>query len=261
MLAKLLRKRVVAIFWDVYPGSFVGVGRGMNLFAQKLYTFLETGLLKVCDKVLLPSTDYQAHAQSIGLSNTEILPLWPFTVPQKPLTALREPSGDKVLHIGFAGTVNPLRGLPEAILNLARSADCHIHMHLFTATAVEIPSDAQPKNLTLTHHGFINQNVLVETLRTLDAGLVCLSKAYLEPAFPSKIVSNICSGIPIIYSGPKALGLSKFLKRHNVGMTVGNTEHTGLYEAIRSIKHSFTASQKSAITELSLNEDKLDKIL
>lgn len=260
LLAKILRKRVIAIFWDVYPGSFVGVGRGMGAFAQKVYTFLETGLLKMCDKVLLPTTDYENYTKTIGLSNTEIFPLWPFTTQQTPFTSLREPS-DKILHIGFAGTVNPLRGIEAAILKVANHSDCHVHMHLFTAKPLALAVESLPKNLTLTHHGFIDQNVLVETLRTLDAGLVCLNKAYLEPAFPSKIVSNICSGIPIIYSGPRGVALSKFLKKHNVGITVEDKESGSLYEEIQSIKHGFAAAQASAIMELNLNEVKLDQIL
>lgn len=258
IIAKLTGTKIVIILWDIYPESFLNYKKRKGTFIFRLYSLLEKRALRWADLVLLPSVDYQKSAELIGLNNTNIFPLWPFTDILEPRT---ERTDSNALHIGFAGTLNPIRGLPHAIDKLGTSYDGPLVLHLFSAERLNISHCDIPKNIKLIQHGFVDQDVLVARLRQLDAGLVCLNPEFDQPAFPSKIVSYIASGIPIIYSGVKSNGISTFLETHHVGISLTDERTINFEKELRLIKSSFAEYQKSALSYLALSEEKIAQIL
>ena len=258
IIAKLMRTKIVVIFWDAYPESFVSLGGWKNSVALRVYALLERRILRAADTVLLPSEDYTEHAQKIGLKNYIIMPLWPFSPIASPITVRKDPNA---LHIGFAGALNPIRGFADAIQSLGAAHAGKIVLHLYSSSKLETDARGLPKNIEIVEHGFVEQSLLVTELRQLDAGLVCLNPSFDLPAFPSKIVSYVSSGIPVIYSGPQSTGISSFLEKHRVGVCLSSSMPGDLENQLLSMKSDFTENQVNALSYLALTEGKLAQIL
>ena len=256
LIAKLTLTKVVVILWDVYPESFISFKKQKHKTIFTIYAALEKSILRAADLVLLPSEDYKEAAQNIGIKKGVIFPLWPFSTIVEPITKRKDP---KALHIGFAGSLNPIRGLPDAIQNLGARYLGNITLHLYSSGKFDVTEEELPQNIKVVEHGFIDQNLLVSELRQLDAGLVCLNPSFDQPAFPSKIISYVSSGIPVIYHGPELLGVSSFLERYCVGISLSSSSN--LASEILSVKSNFTENQKKALSYLELTEEKLAQIL
>lgn len=258
LIAKLTRTKIVVIFWDAYPASFLFFGKHKNTALIKLYKRLEERILRAADMVLLPSQDYVAHAQSIGLKHCNIFPLWPFLPTQTPITKRKDPTR---LHIGYAGVLNTIRGFPDAVQNLGACYSGSIVLHVFSAEWLDLGSRELPKNIEIVEHGYVDQNLLVSELRQLDAGLVCLHPEFGLPAFPSKIISYITSGLPVIYSGPKLTGVCSFLEENKVGICLASLADRDLENELLLLKADFETHQTRALADLELSLARLGQIL
>jgi len=258
LIAKLTGTKVVIIFWDIYPRSALFFGKHKNTVLVRLYQNLEERILQAADLVLLPSQDYVAHAQSIGLEQYEIFPLWPFLPKRAPITKRKDPTR---LHIGYAGMLNDIRGIPDAVQMLGACYSGDITLHIFSPERLKLGAQKVPDNIEIAEHGYVDQNLLVTELMQLDAGLVCLHPQFDLPAFPSKIISYITSGLPVIYSGPKSTAIREYLEKNKVGICLSPTKSVDLGKELIGLKANFTESQTCALASLELTKERLDKIL
>ena len=254
ILAKLTGTKIVVFVWDIYPESYIAYRTRKFRTLFKVYAFLERRLLKSADVVLLPTTDYVAIAAKIGIKHPVMFPVWPFTETLRPDTARKDPDA---LHIGFAGAVNVLRGLPEAITRLGAIKHSNIVLHIWSADEFDAADLALTKNLRIEVHGFVDQSALVQEIRGLDAGLACLSTGFNQPAFPSKIISYISSGIPVIYCGPELAAVSSFLDEFGVGVSLPAQGDIDLEAALSAVTTGFAEHQKAALAYLALTDEKL----
>lgn len=257
LLGRLFGKRVKAIYWDSYPESFHAFSAAARVPLRLLpYRLAERALLRLCHRVYVPNPDYDAQVRRAGLRATGYLPLWPFTPRLDPT----EGGGAARLQLGFAGAVNPIRGLPGALDRLAAAgvrADVHVYG---SRSPLDLRQDTADK-LTVIMHGRVDQHDLTEKLRQLDAGLVTLHPAFRLPAFPSKIVSYISSGLPIVYIGPSQPALEAFLRDTGVGLTIGLQDRPDLARSLAQLRAGFGAAQTRALEAIELNEARLAEIL
>ncbi len=254
MLAKLTGAKIVVFMWDIYPDSYIAYRTRKFRTLFRVYAFLERRLLKSADVVLLPSKDYAPVAEKIGIKHPALFPVWPFTEPLRPDTKRKDPDA---LHIGFAGAVNVLRGLPEAITRLGAIRHTNIVLHIWSADTFDVAALAPMKNLRIIVHGFVDQSALIQQIRGLDAGLACLSAEFDQPAFPSKIISYISSGIPVIYCGPELAAVSAFLEEFGVGVSLPAQGEMNLEAALLAVTTDFPEHQQAALAYLALTDEKL----
>ncbi len=254
IIAKLAGAKIVVFMWDIYPASYISHRNHKFRTLFKLYGLLERRILKTADVVFLPSQDYAAIATKIGVKRPVIFPVWPFTERLIPDTARKDPDA---LHIGFAGAVNVLRGLPEAIARLGAVTHTNIVLHVWTADKFDVDALALRENLRIVVHDFVDQATLIQQIRGLDAGLACLSVGFEQPAFPSKIASYISSGIPVIYCGPALAGVSSFLQDFGVGVSLPTQGDIDLEAELSMVTTNFADHQQAALAHLALTDEKL----
>lgn len=259
--ARLLGKRVKSIFWDSYPASFT-VLKPPSVRARLLclYRFCESSLLRSCHQVLLPSPDYDCNVKSMGVTNTAYLPLWPIVAPTIPDRDQPRQS-DGALHIVFTGAANPIRGLQNAIDILGQNTQTPIVLHLFGRQFPQLETDRGPGTITIRHHGFVEPDIIGTQISQMDAGLVSLHPDFDLPAFPSKIVSYISTGLPILYIGPQQLALQHFLESTKIGLVANSETIANLDADLSAIRHTLTLAQAKALKELNLTEDKIACLL
>lgn len=260
LFARLLRKRVVVFLWDIYPDAITEAGRPLPRFAASLLGWIERRVLGAADRVLVPSADYLAHPTVARIRQTEVFPLW---LPQgeaaiSPSAAM--PGG--ALRIGVAGQINPLRDIAAAAAALAQAAAGPVELNIFSRDPFPSPGAAPlPGSVRVTHHGFLAPDRLRTAFAALDAGLVSLTPRFTLPAFPSKILTYVAAGLPVIYHGPNAPALEALLERTGVGFSLRSGGASGLSERIAVIRSGFAARQTAFFRETGLDWGRLEGIL
>lgn len=245
--AKLMRRRVVAIAWDIYPHSFDFPHQRLPLPLWLLLKWIETCLFKIVDRVVVPTADYQEAPILRDLSNISILPIWPTVEAEPPV----EPANDGVLSIVFGGQINPIRGVESALERIASATKETVVAHIFSQDALTEPSGGWPDNLRIKMHSFTSPKTYRELAKSMDAGLVSLHEKFPLPALPSKLNEYVLFGIPVIYVGPELFALESLIVETGVGVVL-KTEipSRDIAHTVRTIRSGFVKSQYSFIGKI-----------
>lgn len=257
--ARLRGKRVAVIYWDSYPESFNALERRKSRVGSLLFGAVERWLLRRCDVLLPPSEDYLPHLHKL-LPGVEarVLRMWMFT----PVTGPIQPDrGDAPVEIGFAGAVNPIRGLDHAVRRISEAMAGPISFHTYGRTAPKLGLPATGARVTHVHHGFIPPDAIMERLAGHDFGLVSLHPGFPLPAFPSKTLSYVGAGLPILYVGPELPDYQALLAELGIGITLGPAGPADLAALAERLRDAMTEAQTRALEKLALDEAQLDKIL
>lgn len=223
--AKLLRRKIIALIWDFYPASTRVARNITNPVLLWAYSMVEGTAYRLADIIYVPTSDYAAYEALDGYRNVRQLPLWP-------CDALRSPSGDMpvtdAIHLAFAGQINAIRSLDKAVTTALSSNRGKLILHLFSQDGAP---DALAKlaavedNLEIRHHGFVDPSALQDMLGRMDFGLIPIDVDFQLPAFPSKALTYLAAGLPIIYDGPAMPGLESVLDEYKIGMTLLQFSH------------------------------------
>ncbi|MBB1020059.1 glycosyltransferase family 4 protein [Dietzia sp. E1] len=218
ILAKLMGKTVVSYIWDIYPESTIAAGGLRNPFTRLMYGVTEKIGIGLSDLVLVPSDDYLDSLHS-SRHKTWVHPLWPVSSARSVESRDSNASPAKIV---FAGQINSIRGIGPAIIRLACMYPA-VQLQLDVFSKDRLPDDlsagqALPGNLLVNHKGFRPQKELEVQLPEYDFGLVAISDEFPLPAFPSKALTYMMAGLPIIYSGPHQAALVSTIKSLDLGL-------------------------------------------
>lgn len=95
----------------------------------------------------------------------------------------------------------------------------------------------------------------------MDAGLVCLDPRFTFPAMPSKILAYVTAGLPVVFRGPPAPALRRFLAETGVGISVAEDGAGDLGARIRALRANFAPRQRAFLDATRLEWDRLAEIL
>lgn len=258
LFGRVTGKRLCAIYWDSYPESFTGLGRSRPNWLLKPYGWLERALLRLCHTILPPSRDYLPHLEALGLAKrARILPIWPFTDIRPTIQIPERP----VVEIGFAGAINIIRGMDHALRTISETTERRIELHTYGREPPRPPDGYDSDRITIHHHGFIPQDEIMERLANHDFGLVSLHPEFSLPAFPSKSVSYICAGLPILYVGPSLPDFENLVVESNVGLVLKPDIKVDLKVRSKALREDFGIAQKKFLDHVDLDGEKIAKIL
>lgn len=221
LLAQLMKRPVVGFAWDVYPESTRAAGKLTNPAVLALYGIAERLGYLLCDVLLVPSDDYIPHLPGRAAKKSLAFPMWVTDFPRA-LNAL--PPAGTYTKLAFAGQINSIRGIGGAVGELLSAYPEH-EFHLSVYSADPLPDDLvelerQSERLVVRHGGYLSPDDLRKELASQDFGLVALDPAFALPAFPSKIMTYIAVGIPVLYSGPSFPGIIQFFQQSRLGARV-----------------------------------------
>lgn len=217
--AKLTGRRIVAFVWDFYPvpGPVESLSRIRIL--KRIYGAIEAFAYKLADVICVPTADYATSEALAGFYNVRVLPLWACDSRQSPAPKSRPAER---IHVAFAGQVNAIRALEKSAQSITKQHYRKIVLELFSKDKAPATL-AEPKGVTtafeLKCNGFVDPGTLNIMLGTMDYGLVSIDRNFPLPAFPSKILTYLSAGIPILYDGPPMPGIESTLEKYRIGLT------------------------------------------
>lgn len=218
LVAWLLRRRVIAFCWDVYPTTIAGqrVARGLSAIAQTL----EAAHLRLVDKVIVPSEDFLPFVRH---PNIKVMPLWP-SLEERPCRVLtdrspREGRRQRV-QLAFAGQAGPARGLDALLLILSRFQDVKFDLHMWGPSRPAVDASYGGDVVRVFYHGNVSRSRLAEVLIQMDFGVISLHPLLDQPAFPSKLFDYVAADLPVLYSGPSIPRFEMMLNLMQIGVRV-----------------------------------------
>jgi len=226
LIAKLTGIPVVAFVWDIYPASTVEAGNMRDSRVIWLYALTETIGLRAANVILVPSEDYIPHLERYK-SKVKVHPLW-----------LNGNSADFVgqkvagqVKLVFAGQINAIRGIAQTLQAVRRLVpDEKIVLDIFSAdklTEDVLSQASRDSQLIIRHQGFLAREHLLPRLMEYDFGVVAINHRFSLPAFPSKILTYVASGLPFLYSGPHMSGVAELAATPCVGIVLEGRENRG----------------------------------
>lgn len=218
VVARLLRRPVVAFVWDLYPQSTRIAGNITHPWLLRLFAWMESLGYRLATTIAVPSKDY-VPALAAFSDKVVVRPLWPT---QRLAPAALPTTSQSILRLGFAGQINAIRGMESTIDMVVEAlSGAAVELHVFGRDALPARLadrvDGDPR-LQVTEHGFLHPDALASELASLDLGWVCLDEGFDLPAFPSKTWTYLAAGLPILYTGPEMPGLEEWLATNGFGV-------------------------------------------
>lgn len=255
LVAKLSGKRLLVYIWDIYPASFGSPKGPGGRLLHTLVRRLEHFSIALADQVLVSSSDYLEGVRKLGAKNILIIPMWPPDI----IYPVRVRSVGDVTRVAWAGQIHPIRGLTQAIRQLLSAFPGKVVLQIFSHDT--IPEDLvrlaeTNERFSIENKGFKSADILIAELANCDFGLVSIDTGFALPAFPSKIVTYLAAGLPIIYIGPDTPVLRDLFSIKGIGIFVEDgvaikrLEIESLYANFRAARDKFFNESDQAIATL-----------
>lgn len=223
LVAAALTKRVpiYSYVWDLHPESSHILDPVRRSKARSgLHWLIERGIMAVSRRVVVPSEDYLPWLRFLP-RRIRVVPLWPTDVVLPPVPRSSSEAGP--IKVAFAGQVNQVRGLMTGVRNLrAFWGERDIELHVFgTSGGPNNPLDElSADRIKVLGHGYVDPATLGNQLRHMDFGLVSLDPTFPLPAYPSKAMTYLCAGLPILFSGPELPAYRAWLSGNGIGFSI-----------------------------------------
>ncbi len=230
---------------DVYPDSGVQLGIFRHKLIIKLVTYLERGCADRAVVVRILSQSFTEGVRRLGVPQDRIRLIYDWVdtnlitpLPKSNLFAI-EQGLDKDFVVLYAGNMGFSQGL-EHVLEAARLlADEEIRFVLVGEGAAKdsllaTANSCQLKNVTFLP--FQPRARLPEVLATADISLVTLRQGMGFNSLPSKTLSILASGRPLVVSIDPGSDTWNLVERSESGINVPPEDSARLAEAIRTLK-------------------------
>ncbi|WP_132063598.1 glycosyltransferase family protein [Dietzia maris] len=220
------------------------------------YSLSEKLAFYLVNRSLVPSEDYFEWVPG-HKKNVTLFPLWPRGGVRQCRAA---PTHDDEIVIAFAGQINSLRGIEYAVeLIRERIPNCSIKIDVFSKDKLPASLGEATKhegNLAIRRLGFVEPSEIGAVLSTYDFGLVSLDPSFALPSFPSKILTYLSAGIPVLYCGPAYSGLEKLVSAYGLGILL--TSGLGDRRDLRSFDYARFARGRNEF--FTMSDEAADKL-
>jgi len=230
---------------DVYPDSGVKLG----IFKNNLIIRFVTRLEKLCARrsafVRILSPSYADGVSQLGIAENKLILIydWVDTTLIKPVSRDNNFSIEYNLHnkfvVEYAGNISFSQGLDCVLDAAAILEDEEIHFLLIGegAAKFELEKKSQEKSLhNIQFLPFQPREILPQVLGSADISLVILKKGMGFNSLPSKTLSLLASGRPIIASIDPGSETCKLVERARSGVCVAPEDPVALANTILQLK-------------------------
>ncbi|MFZ6021554.1 MAG: glycosyltransferase family 4 protein [Chloroflexota bacterium] len=229
-LSVLRRKPAVFSVYDLYPDVGIRLGIFRSRMVIEVVRLLEKFCLQHAASVRIISESFRSGIRQFGIPNSKIrlIPDWVDTELIRPLPHHNSFTSQYNLNghfiIQYAGNIGLSQGLDQ-ILDAAQSLINYPDI-LFVLVGdgsgrEKLERKAQKRNLTnLRFIPFQPRQQLAEVLAAADVSLVVLREGVAYTAMPSKILSILASGRPVIACVDQGSETWNFIQRTGAGFCV-----------------------------------------
>jgi colanic acid biosynthesis glycosyl transferase WcaI len=250
-LAMKARWKTPVLYWlqDIVPDAAVNVGMMRPGIALGLARALERFVYRGVDKIAIISEGFERNLMPKGVSTGRMtyLPNWANlgsfdAVSESGDTRAAElavPPGHFVLmHSGSVGAKQCLENAVRAMKLLENSGDVHL---VVVGDGNRIRAvEAEVKKLNVPRVRFVPTTVgapFIRLLRAADAHLINQGRNVVDALIPSKLMTYLPSGRPVIAAVHPASEAARFVKRADCGVVVEPENPAALADAVTQLKN------------------------
>ena len=206
-IARLKRKPFLLEVRDLWPSFAVAVGVLTNPLLIRLSEWLERGLYRRADRVVINSPGFFEHVHSRGARQVEVVPngvdLTMFGKTEKDQSLRRElglAEGFLVLYAGAHGMSNDLETVLKAAEILQSEEDIHFVFLGDGKEKTNLMALAQQMKLRNLHFlPSIPKDQIASTLVQADVGLaILLAVDAYKTTYPNKVFDYMAAGLPVV---------------------------------------------------------------
>lgn len=235
-IARSVDARFVYHKQDIWP-EVSGVNRGWRGLGARLLRRLDHGTERRAARVVVLSTDMAdtVRARSHHRVATEVLNNFdPWRVPEDPADGAERPD----LTLAFAGSLGRFQGLEllNKLIDLTRD-DPRIDWHFYGDGPMASHLQRMVESgARVTLHGYRPAAEVAEFLRDrADLGVISLNPGVIRSAYPSKTMSYLRNGCPLVAIVEADSELARMIREERIGVTGGHQEIAGLADDLRRL--------------------------
>jgi colanic acid biosynthesis glycosyl transferase WcaI len=233
---------------DLFPQSAIDLGILKSRFLIRIFQRLERRIYRSADHVTVHSPGNKAHIVKVGIdpSKVSVIPNWIDTDYVRPgerysqFTASHGLNGEFV--VSFAGVLGYSQDI-DVILEAARQLkERKDILFLIVGDGVEKERlEGKAKAMSLTNIRFLPMQPRAVYPSILHASDVCLStlnKEVVSPVVPSKILSIMAAGKPVVACMNLQGDAPEIVKDAQCGFVLDAGDHAGLAAALVRLRDS-----------------------
>lgn len=238
-MARRVGARFVYHKQDVYPEVTVALGRGDGPVA-KAARVIDGRTDRRSDRVVVLSDDMAETVAARGVSRDRIRVINNFDPwREAPHADEAPPRGRQELQVVFAGNLGRFQALETVFEAVRRLRNDPIRFHFFGqgALSARLKSLVEEQRLDRVEiHGYRSPDVVAGFLASeADLGIVSLAPGVIRAAYPSKTLSYLRQGTPILAMVEGDSDLARTVREANVGVQVEPGDVAGMVSALRRI--------------------------
>jgi len=248
---------------DLYP-EIARISGGLPMGKGPLPALLGAWDRRTCKKawrVVVLSEDMKRTVAARGVATENVRVLNNFSLEAAPDPASEvEPTPKQAgeFRVLFAGNIGRFQGL-ETVIEAAHELRDHatIQFHFLGDGAARAALTEQAGELlgkTVHFHGFQPLPVALAFMRSSELGIVSLQPKVIHSAFPSKTMTYLAEGLPLMAMVEAESSLAQLVVEHQVGAAVTQGDASGLAEAIRKLASAPEAHAEMRKRALELSE-------
>lgn len=245
-LTVLRRKPAIFSVYDLYPDIGIRLGIFRNRMVIEVVRLLEKFCLQHAASVRIISESFRSGIRQFGIADSKIrlIPDWVDTELIYPLPHENTFSSQYDLNghfiVQYAGNIGLSQGLDQ-ILDAAQSLMNYPDiLFVFVGDGSgreKLQQEAQKRNLTnLRFIPFQPRQRLAEVLAAADVSLVVLKQGVAYTAMPSKILSILASGRPIVACVDQDSETWNFIQRTGAAFCVSPEKTEEFIQAILTLR-------------------------
>lgn len=224
---------------DLYPEVAIAAGVLRPSLATRLMAALDKQTVKRVQCVVVLSDDMRETVRARGIDIAHVRVINNFHCAEEP-THRRLPLFEREAgrqRVVFAGNLGEFQGL-DVVLDCAHALSesrPELEFHLIGAGSAAARLRSRARHLldrTVFFHGYQTPEVTSATLEEASAALITLSPGVIRAAFPSKFVTALAAGVPILAVVEQDSDLSALVRRYRLGFSVDPREASTIENAL-----------------------------
>lgn len=244
--ARLTRAKFIYHLQDIYPeiGAVGGLWSEKSL-KHRLLRWSDTFVCRQADRCIVLSEDMANTLIKRGVDDTSISVINNFMLASFPSDSEAPATIDTValsaadFRVVFAGNLGRFQGLElmlQAFMDATRSNNLAIELHFIGEGAAEESLKQSAKGMdNIFFHGHLPYEEACRCMATFDAGIVSIQPDIYRYAYPSKTLTYLGLGMPLLSLVEPESSLAASIAKDRLGVTASNTNRESIASGFNDI--------------------------
>ena len=240
ILARLKRAKFIYHHQDIYPEILLSEGRYSRLSA--LLRRIDASTDQRADRIVVLSGDMARTLNRRGVEDAKIRKINNFDPWTLPVSGDARRAIDGPLIVVYAGNLGRFQGLEKVFATLVELKDENVEFHFIGDGPLRPGLEQLVKDHSLAKvncDGYMPPSDLADFLRErAHVGLVSLQPGVVFSAFPSKTMSYLRNGLPVLSAVEPESDLASMLVSHGAGWVADPAVDGSMAREIRNVADS-----------------------